>query len=204
MDGGLSGQEVTQLQAGVQVPELRDHPQAGGRIERAVHRGQGGRLHRDRGGWSHSRSAPGQRRSAPRYRQGFGPGDAQQSGPWSASRHDQQGSGFQRVEQQRLVPALRLLAASFRGGGQPQYNHAHFEIMNKILRIIIGVLLIIGGLAVVFLSVSLFPQPVEWGKIFFSFLPIFAIGVGTIFLGWGVISGMTWHDILDYVLLLWR
>jgi hypothetical protein len=97
-----------------------------------------------------------------------------------------------------------LLAASFRGGGQPQYNHAHFEIMNKILRIIIGVLLIIGGLAVVFLSVSLFPQPVEWGKIFFSFLPIFAIGVGTIFLGWGVISGMTWHDILDYVLLLWR
>jgi len=76
--------------------------------------------------------------------------------------------------------------------------------MKKVIRITIGVIFIAGGLAVVMVSFTLFPQPFSLGEVIFAFAPIFLAGVGLVSAGLGVIAGISWREIVDNLLYLWH
>jgi hypothetical protein len=76
--------------------------------------------------------------------------------------------------------------------------------MNKVFKITFGVLLILIGIGLTIFAIMIWPRPFIFAMFLIGFIPVFTIGIGTMFIGFGVIQGMSMKEIISYIELLWR
>ncbi len=76
--------------------------------------------------------------------------------------------------------------------------------MKKLLRIIIGIILIAIGLLIGLFSISLWPQPFEWGGVLFIVTPVIVFGVAFVAIGWAVLAGISRKEAFELIMELWR
>lgn len=76
--------------------------------------------------------------------------------------------------------------------------------MKKIARITIGIAFIACGVGVFVFSASLLPHMTDWGKILTLLVPTVLFGIAIVSIGWGVIAGMKWQDVLESIMFMWH
>jgi hypothetical protein len=76
--------------------------------------------------------------------------------------------------------------------------------MKKIARRIIGTTFIACGVGILVFSVSLLTHMNGWGEILSLFVPIVLLGIVIVFIGWGILDGMRWRDVVELIVLLWQ
>lgn len=76
--------------------------------------------------------------------------------------------------------------------------------MKRFIRNIVGIIFIICGLGTCWLSLTLFPHPLNWGTVFIIFTPVLLTGLAFIASGWGIMAGMSWRELFDDLTYLWH
>jgi uncharacterized membrane protein len=76
--------------------------------------------------------------------------------------------------------------------------------MNKLLRIIAGVIVIVLGLLIGLFSISVWPHPLNWATVFLLFAPVATFAVALIAIGWAILQGMSRKEAIELLMFLWH
>jgi hypothetical protein len=75
--------------------------------------------------------------------------------------------------------------------------------MNKLLRIIAGITIIILGLLVGLFTISVWPHPFNWGSVFLL-IPLVIFSIGFIAIGGAVLAGISRKEAFELMMDLWH